>query len=257
MQFTVLGSGSSGNAALVEQNETCILLDCGFSLKELTRRMSLVSRTPDQISAIIITHEHRDHIGGLPVFLRKYPVPVYMTTGTGHFLSHPSVGRLDSQWIRMIRAYESLRIGEIEVQPYPVPHDAREPAQFIFSHHGRRLAFLTDCGQVTPYIRDIISTPDALVIECNHDDKMLQYGSYSPVLKRRIAGEHGHLSNRNSAEWLKTMEIDRLQFLVGAHLSTDNNRNDLVEAMLTEEVGASPECVHIATQDRVTPWFEL
>lgn len=219
--------------------------------------MEYIGRTPGQISAVLITHEHRDHIGGLRTLLSRYPVPVYMTMGTGCFLNHPTMKGVDLEKIYLIRAYEALQIGSLAIQPYPVPHDAREPAQYIFSYQGRRLAFLTDCGRVTPFIRDIIGTPDALVIECNHDCAMLLNGPYAASLKRRIAGTHGHLSNQDTAEWLRTLEIERLQCLVGAHLSIENNRQDLVAAVLAGLEGMSLERIHIATQDQVTPWFEL
>lgn len=219
--------------------------------------MEKVERSPDQITAVMITHEHRDHIGGLRPLMRKHPIPVYMTKGTGQYLDHPTMKGIDSEQVHLIRAYQPFQVGSLSIQPFPVPHDAREPAQYLFSHRERRLAFLTDCGQVTPFIRDILGTPDALVIECNHDTLMLHNGSYATTLKRRIAGTHGHLSNEDTVEWLRTLDVERLQCLVGAHLSEENNCEELVETMLTGLEGLPMERVHIATQDQVTPWFEL
>src|SRR5262249_30614874 len=175
MRFASLGSGSQGNALVVEAGRTRVLLDCGFSVADTTRRLGCLGIRPEDLAGIIVTHEHDDHIGGAARFARKYGLAVWMTTGTYRGLEklfEPDVS------VPLIEGYAALAIGEMQIEPYPVPHDAREPAQFVFSDGVRRLGVLTDAGHGTAYIQRCLTGCDALVMECNHDAALLACSDY-------------------------------------------------------------------------------
>jgi phosphoribosyl 1,2-cyclic phosphodiesterase len=191
IRFASLGSGSAGNALLVESEATCLMLDCGFGLRETVARLQNLGRQPSDISGILVTHEHGDHVGGVFRFARKFSLPVWMTHGSWVACGESDLG-LD---LHIIDSHRSLTIGDLEVQPFPVPHDAREPVQYIFSDPTFRLGVLTDIGEITPHVRDLLSGCDGLVLEFNHDAQMLAQSSYPVSLKRRIAGRYGHLEN--------------------------------------------------------------
>jgi len=185
MRFACLGSGSRGNGLVVEVGDTRLLLDCGFTLKEAVIRLSRLGLEPDTIDGIVVTHEHDDHIGGVARFARKFGTPVWLTHGTLRsvekmFASLPMINIIDG--------YQRFSVGNVEIEPYPVPHDAQEPAQFVFSNGARRLGVLTDTGCSTPHIEATLSNCDALVLECNHDAQMLADSDYSWSLKRRVGG---------------------------------------------------------------------
>jgi phosphoribosyl 1,2-cyclic phosphodiesterase len=256
IRFSILGSGSRGNASLVESRDTLLLLDCGFSYRELVKRMAVVGRLPQDLTAVLITHEHSDHISGLSVLAAKHALPVYMTMGTRLAMKTP-LSAQSAKNLVVVRPGQAVQIGAISVMPFAVPHDAREPAQYLFSSSRRRIAFLTACGAVTPHIRDTIATPDALVIECNHDEDMLRSGSYPHSLKKRIAGGYGHLSNRETVALIQQMDHGRIQSLVGAHLSDENNCPELVRACLLERLELDPGKIHVARQNSVLPWLEI
>lgn len=250
IRFASLGSGSAGNALLVERGSTCLMLDCGFGLRETTTRLQRLERSPECITGILVTHEHGDHIGGVFRFARKYAVPVWLTHGTWVASRESDVG-LD---LRMIDSHRPLSIGDLEIQPFPVPHDAREPVQYVFSGASRRLGMLTDTGEVTPHIRDMLSACDALVLECNHDARMLAQSIYPASLKRRIASRYGHLENSVAAELLGSIDCSRLQHLVAAHLSERNNSSELVTAAIAGVLGCAEGWIGVATPDMGFGW---
>lgn len=253
IQFASLGSGSAGNALLVESETTCLMLDCGFSLRRTLARLQILERQASEIDGILVTHEHGDHVSGVFSLARKYELPVWMTHGTWAACREAKEG-LD---LRLIDSHQLLSIGDLEVQPFPVPHDAREPVQYLFSHAARRLAVLTDIGEITSHVCDLLSGCDGLVLEFNHDVAMLAASSYPASVKRRIAGRYGHLGNTAAAGLLKQIDCSRLQHLVLAHLSEQSNRPDLAVAAVTEAIGCDPHWVGVACPDKGFSWRKL
>jgi phosphoribosyl 1,2-cyclic phosphodiesterase len=246
LRFGILGSGSRGNAALIECGRTLLMLDCGFSARETALRFERHDRDTEKLSAILITHEHGDHCRGVVSCARRFGVPVWMTAGTHSALK----GKFDDEAdIRLINPQESFSIGDIEVHPFPVPHDACEPCQFVFSDGNTRLGFLTDIGSITDHVVDKLSGCDALVLECNHDARLLRDGPYPPSLKARIAGDHGHLENRVAAQLLSKIVSPRLHYVAAAHLSETNNRPELAQAALARAMGCDPWMIDVAEQD--------
>ena len=254
MRFASLGSGSQGNALVVESGGTRVLLDCGFPLSEVTARLSRLGLEPSNLDAIIVTHEHGDHGGGVTKLSSRHDLPVYLTRGT---LSGLGAEGRELGNRKLIDGYTPFAIGAIEVVPYTVPHDAREPVQFVLADGAARLGVLTDTGQPTPHIARSLSGVNALVLECNHDLDMLMSGPYTAQLKKRIASRLGHLSNDSSAELLRAMDCSRLQHLVAAHLSQANNTPQLARSALAGALGCAPEWIGVATQDGGFPWREI
>jgi phosphoribosyl 1,2-cyclic phosphodiesterase len=162
MQFASLGSGSRGNATLVEAGSTLVMVDCGFSCRETERRMQRLGRSAAQLAAVLVTHEHGDHIRGVPVLARKYDLPVWLSNGTGMVLQEN-----DLPDVRMLDGYGRFSLGDLEIHPYTVPHDAREPCQFVFGDGGYRFGMLTDTGRITAHICDCLDACDALLLECS------------------------------------------------------------------------------------------
>lgn len=251
MRFASLGSGSRGNATLVEQGDTLVLIDCGFSLRETERRLLRLGRDPAQVSAVLVTHEHGDHISGVGLFARRYGTPVWLSAGTRAACDS---GLAET---RVFNSHAAFAIDALEVTPIPVPHDAREPTQFVFGNGAHRLGLLTDTGSLTPHIEQQLTACDALLLECNHDRIMLANGIYPPVLKARVGGDYGHLSNAQAATLLQRIDCSRLQHLVAAHLSDKNNTPQLAAAALAAALDCSPDWIGIARQDEGLDWREL
>ena len=253
MRFASLGSGSRGNALVVEVKQTRLLLDCGFGIRETVARLSRLDLQPEDLTGILITHEHADHIGGAVRFARRFKLPVWLTHGT--FTNHALAQTLPD--IRLIDGHSAFQADEIEVQPFPVPHDAREPVQYAFSCGNRRLGVLTDTGGSTPHIEAILSGCDALVLECNHDSDMLREGSYPPMLKQRVAGRFGHLDNGMAARLLASLDSSKLQHLIAAHLSEKNNTPELARAALSGVLNCEPEWIGVADQQDGFGWRQI
>lgn len=253
IRFASLGSGSAGNSLIVEGGETCLMLDCGFGLRETVARLQRLGRQPADLAGIFVTHEHGDHLGGVLRLARKYALPVWMTHGTWFACREGEIG-ID---LRIIDSHRPLVIGDLEVQPFPVPHDAREPVQYVFSNSVYRLGVLTDIGEITQHVRDLLSGCDGLVLECNHDAKMLSTSSYPASLKQRIAGRHGHLENSAAAELLTQIDCSRLQHLVAAHLSERNNLPALAVSALAQALGCDADWVGVATPEAGFDWRQL
>jgi phosphoribosyl 1,2-cyclic phosphodiesterase len=254
MRFASLGSGSEGNALLVEVGQTKVLLDCGFSMRETVLRLERLGVSAEQLSGIVVTHEHGDHISGVGRLSRKFNLPVWLTHGT---LRYAQKAFSKVEQINEISPHQSFSIGDIEVDPYPVPHDAAEPVQFTFSDGARRLGVLTDTGSSTPHIEATLSACDALVLECNHDSDMLRKSVYPYSLKQRVGGRFGHLSNHASGELLSRLEVSKLQHLIAAHLSCTNNTPELATAALSKSIDCSEEWIGIATQETGFDWREI
>ena len=253
IRFASLGSGSAGNALLVEAGGGTLLLDCGFGLRETQVRLERLGRTPADLAGILVTHEHGDHVGGVFRLARRHGLPVWMTHGTWAACRESDNG-LD---LRIIDSQRSFNVGDLEVQPFPVPHDAREPVQYVFSGGGRRLGVLTDIGEVTPHVRAMLDGCEALVLEFNHDAEMLARSAYPASLKRRIAGRLGHLENSAAAGLLAEIDCSRLQHLVAAHLSERNNLPELAVEAIAATLGCDREWVGVADPARGFSWREI
>ncbi|PCJ46080.1 MAG: MBL fold metallo-hydrolase [Moraxellaceae bacterium] len=256
MRFASIGSGSEGNGTLISCGETLILLDCGFSAKETVRRLREKQVEPEQLTAILVTHEHADHIKGVSVLSSKYNVPVYLSWGT--FCCKALRQRpLDETLVNVITPHEKFVVGDIQVQSVPVPHDAREPIQFIFSNDKWRLGVITDTGSVTPHIISVYGNCDALLLECNHDSELLANGPYPYALKRRVAGDFGHLNNQQAALLLKAVYSDRMQHLIVTHVSQKNNHPDRVKDALVAAIQCNPDWIQMADQACGFDWLEF
>jgi phosphoribosyl 1,2-cyclic phosphodiesterase len=252
VRIASLGSGSRGNGTLIEDDNTCILVDLGFTLKETIRRLKRLGRSPEDIDAILVTHEHADHINGVPPFARKFSTPVHMTPGT----YNP-----DRQGVmpvlKKINCHRNFRIGGIGIEPVPVPHDAKEPCQYLLSSGGIKIGVLTDLGHVTPFVEMQYQNCDALMLECNHDPGMLAEGPYPYPLKKRVGGLHGHLSNEQAAQLLDKIELGRLQHLVISHISEKNNLPELAHKSLQPALVNWSGDLCIADQQQGFDWIEI
>jgi phosphoribosyl 1,2-cyclic phosphodiesterase len=242
LRFCCLGSGSQGNAYVVEasdgQSSIRVLIDDGFSPRELQRRLVRAGVDIGSLGAILVTHEHGDHAGGVAAFATRRRLSVYATEGTA---AAAGFGRL--QALHTVRAGVELSIGPLRVLPIDVPHDASEPVQFVLSDRERRLAILTDLGHPAPAVIRMLSGLDALVLEFNHDLQMLRQGPYPSSLKARIESNVGHLSNAQSVQILESIDRTRLTRVVAAHLSRTNNRPHLArEALGCVGMPAHVEC---------------
>lgn len=250
MRFASLGSGSEGNGLVVECGDTRILIDCGFGVRDAAARLARLGLLPSSLTAILVTHEHTDHAQGVAAFARRYATPLWMTPGTASAIS-------DLVSVNTLNPHRDLTIGGIDVKPYPVPHDAREPCQFTFAAGGRRLGMLTDAGHVTPHMVERLTGCDALALECNHDLDSLQRGPYPDSLKARVASRFGHLNNGQTTELLQRLDPTRVQWVLGLHLSERNNTPEHVRATLKPALENARYPLHLATQDAATQWFEL
>jgi phosphoribosyl 1,2-cyclic phosphodiesterase len=251
LRFCCLGSGSEGNALVVEASDglgtTRVLIDNGFGPRQLARRLARAGLAIDDLQAVVVTHEHSDHAGGVNALARKRRIAVFTSAGTA--------ASLDSGIeVRILRDDEATQIGGVQLTPYAVPHDAAEPLQFVFSDGARRLGLLTDIGAPTSTVTRALDRLDALIVECNHDAALLAAGDYPPFLKARIAGDRGHLSNAQAAALLGAIDRSRLGFVAAAHLSRRNNRPELARRALAEILGCTDDVVDIADQDDGLDW---
>ena len=251
MQFASLGSGSKGNATVVRAGDTLVMIDCGFSLRETTRRLSRLGLEPAQLDAILVTHEHSDHCSGVAALSRKHRIPVYLTHGTAN------TGRcVGSFSLSCFNCEDRFEVGQLQIKAVAVPHDAAEPCQYLLSWQHRTLGILTDLGSVTPHVVENYRACDSLVLEFNHDLPMLQAGSYPPPLKRRVGGDWGHLNNLQAAELLRQIDGARLENLVVAHISENNNGREHAERALLAVLGDLDQVVW-AQQDSGFDWLEV
>lgn len=250
IRFASLGSGSAGNALLVEHGATCLMLDCGFGLRDTVIRLLRLGRAPSDLAGILVTHEHGDHVNGVFRLARKFGLPVWMTHGTW-----TACREVDTELdLRIIDSHRSFSIGQLEIQPFPVPHDAREPVQFVFSIGKIRLGVLTDIGEPTLHVCEMLSGCAGLVLEFNHDAGMLERSSYPLSLKRRISGRYGHLENSAAAALLGRIDCSSLQHLVAAHLSARNNLPELAIAAVARALGCPDDWVGVASPDIGFDW---
>lgn len=253
LRFASLGSGSKGNATIVEADDTRLLIDCGFSLTETKKRLTRLDCPPETINAILVTHEHGDHAKGVARLSRHYQIPVYATCGTYHATKDS-----DFASYQCINPHQAFVIQDIQVTPFPVPHDAREPCQFVFSYQGKKLALVTDFGAVTNCIIQHVEQVDALMLEFNYDEQLLAQGKYPLSLKHRVANNYGHLANHQAQYLLENIQHQRLQYIVAMHLSENNNKPEYVERILARCLEQSPHISrYVSCQQEGFDWFSV
>lgn len=252
MRFASLGSGSKGNATLVEWRDTCVMIDCGFSIRDTTQRLAKLGKTPDNLDAILVTHEHSDHWKGVVPLAARHSIDVYVTAGC---LRSRKVDEKQFPF-HIIDSHTPFQIGDLQITPVPVPHDAREPVQFVFNSDRHQLGILTDVGSLTPHIETAYASCDGLLIEANHDLDMLYAGSYPEFLKDRVAGPWGHLNNHQTAKLLSGIDHQRMQQLVIGHISEKNNSLERVKSAVESVVDGCGN-LHYACQQQGFDWLEL
>jgi len=250
VRFASLGSGSRGNSTLVQFDETMLMIDNGFSIKETDKRMERLGVSGDEISAILVTHEHGDHVGGVARYARRYNIPVWASHGTGAMIKN-----IDS--VQCFNSHKTFELGGISVEPILVPHDAREPTQFVFRSNNLKLGVMTDTGSITQHMVDVLKGCDALLLECNYDREMLLSGVYPESLKRRVLGDWGHLDNQQAIELLQHLDTSTLQHLVLAHVSEKNNSHDLVLDSVSKAIQCDRAWLEVIDQDNGMAWRNL
>ena len=252
MRFASLGSGSKGNSTIVESDTACVMVDCGFGLRNACTRLERIGKSPADLTAIIVTHEHSDHWKGIGALSAKYNIPVYLSAGS---LKAKEI-RSGEALFNCIDSHKDFYVGDICIKPVPVPHDAREPIQYILSNGKVQLGILTDLGHFTPHVVSSYSKCDALLLECNYDDDMLLAGPYPRFLKDRVSGMFGHLSNRQAADLLLALDLSRLKTLVIGHISAKNNDVSLIKAAI-EPLCGEDIVLSFADQESGSPWMEI
>ncbi len=257
MRFCSLGSGSGGNATVVEAGRgtttTRVLIDCGFSLRELAFRLNRVGLTCDDLDAVFVTHEHGDHVGCAVTLARRHGLPLWMSRGTWRAIGEPELpGQL-----QFARDGQPIALGDLQLIPFTVPHDAQEPLQLRCSDGARHLGVLTDVGSITAHLLAHLQGCDALLLECNHDHALLAGSRYPASLKARIGGRLGHLSNETAAQVLAACLHGGLKHLVAAHLSDQNNTPELARAALAPVCGGAAGDIVVADPLRGFGWLNL
>jgi phosphoribosyl 1,2-cyclic phosphodiesterase len=228
------------------------MVDCGFGLRNACTRLERIGKSPEDLTAIIVTHEHSDHWKGIGALSAKYNIPVYLSAGSLKAKEIQSGEAL----FNCIDSHKDFYVGDICIKPVPVPHDAREPIQYILSNGKVQLGILTDLGHFTPHVVSSYSKCDALLLECNYDDDMLLDGPYPRFLKDRVSGMFGHLSNRQAADLLLALDLSRLKTLVIGHISAKNNDVSLIKEAI-EPLCGEDIVLSFADQESGSPWMEI
>ena len=252
MKFASLGSGSKGNSTLVESQDTCVMVDCGFGVKDICKRLLALGKTPEDLSAILVTHEHSDHWKGVVPLARKFSIPVYLTSGC---LKSRDVD-FGSANFNIIDSHTPFAIGDLRVIPVPVPHDAREPVQYVFEAQSLKLGILTDIGHSTPFVESQYSYCHGLLLEANYDQDMLNTGPYPSFLKERVGGRFGHLSNDQLSGFLMNIDQSNLKVILIGHISEKNNHIDKVKVAIGDSL-AVRDPLKFASQKTGSAWIEL
>ncbi len=258
MRFCSLGSGSSGNALVIEagsgSTRSRVLVDCGFSQRVFESRLARAGLVPGDLDAVFVTHEHGDHIGSAVGLARRHGLALWMSHGTWRAVGSPS---LPGDRLRFARDGEAIAVGDLELQPFTVPHDALEPLQLACTDGHRRLGVLTDTGASTPHLLARLQQCHALVLECNHDRGLLAKSRYPASLKARIGGEYGHLANDSAAQILARCLHPGLRHVVAAHLSRENNSPALAAEVLSAACGAQPGDIVVADPLTGVDWLTI
>lgn len=255
LHFKNLGSGSTGNATLIEASglwPVRLLVDCGLGQRQLAARLAEAGLCCGDLDAVFITHEHSDHIGCARQLSLKHQLPVWMSQGTYDGCGAPEL----AGGVRLARDGEAIDLGALQVTPFAVPHDAREPLQLSCTDGASKLGVLTDLGHATPSVLAHLAGCHALLLECNHDPDLLARSSYPPFLKRRVAGPYGHLSNAAAAEIAGALSHKGLRHLVAAHLSQQNNTPAMAQQALAQTLGGHTD-VLIADAQTGSRWVQV
>jgi len=251
VRIASLGSGSSGNATLIEAAGTRILVDCGFGPRVTERRLRALGAEPETLAAIVVTHEHIDHLRGVERLAARYRLPVRATHGTLRALDRPVPAA------EPFDAHAPFRIADLTLEPFPVVHDAAEPCQLVVGDGRHRFGLLTDTGVFTPHIVEMLARCDGLLLECNHDTGMLRDGPYPRWLQARIASRFGHLDNGQAAALLGALDTARLQWVMAGHISEKNNEPDAVRTALAEVLGPDGPPVDVLAASGDGRWRAL
>ncbi len=250
VRLTILGSGSAGNCAYVETAEARILVDAGFSLRQIRQRLATIGRTPENLTGVLITHEHSDHVAGLPMLCEKLRIPIYCNRPTHEEIQFQFGKKFDC---RLFATGASFEIGDVLVETFSIPHDAQDPVGYLLRTNGVNLGFLTDLGHATKLVLERVRPAHALVLESNHDVKMLQDCPRRPwSLKQRILGRHGHLSNEAAADAAQEIMSSELRHLFLGHLSSECNKPEIAQRVMNarlQKIGATHVRVEVAAQD--------
>jgi phosphoribosyl 1,2-cyclic phosphodiesterase len=252
IRVAALGSGSSGNSLVVQAGRTTLLVDCGFTMKETIARLHHLGLTPGDIDAVLLTHEHGDHVKGVGPLSRKFALPIWCTYGT---YRQTRDNRFTT--VRLFHAHEPFAIGDCDIDPFPTPHDAAESCQFVFTAGGARFATVTDLGVCTPHVAKKLADINGLVIECNYDKDMLLNGPYPASLQTRIRSDYGHLGNEQAGELLRQIDHPKLQCILLGHLSEQNNSDAVAMTTVHSFLGSALERVHVLAQHKCSPWFDV
>jgi phosphoribosyl 1,2-cyclic phosphodiesterase len=258
VRLTILGSGSAGNCAYVETDDTRILIDAGFSFRQIRQRLASIGRAPENLTGILITHEHSDHIQGLAVMCEKLRVPIYSNRPTFEAIQSQTETPLDG---RLFTTGANFDVGSVTVETFSVPHDAQDPVGFLLHASGIKIGFVTDLGHATRLVIERVRTANVLVLEANHDVKMLQDCPYRPwSLKQRILGRHGHLSNEAAADVAQEVLSAELKHLYLGHLSRQCNRPELAFEVMNQRLqhlGAAHVDLQLTSQSNPSPTLAL
>ena len=230
-----------------------LLVDCGLGIRQLTLRLGQAGLLPEDIDAVFITHEHGDHIGCAHALALRHRIPVWMSQGTYSAIGSPDFSGL----LHTARDGKAIDLGGLQLMPFAVPHDAREPLQLTCTDGSAKLGILTDLGHATPHVMAHLQACHGLLLESNHDTELLAQSVYPPFLKRRVGGDYGHLSNCAAAAIACAVIHPGLKHLVAAHLSAKNNRPDLVRDVLSNALGCEPGNIVVAGPASGTPWLAL
>jgi phosphoribosyl 1,2-cyclic phosphodiesterase len=273
VQFTILGSGSSGNCAYVETENSRVLIDAGFSPRQIRQRLAMIGRTPENLSAILITHEHADHITGLFCLAEKLRIPIYCNRETQEAIAWSLKERWNGkrdplfdgmekttgdflqklEW-RLFQTGDQFELNDLLVETFPIPHDAQDPVGYLLRTSAGNFGFVTDLGHMTKLVIERVRPANVLVLESNHDIRMLQNSNRSWSLKQRILGRHGHLSNEAAADAATEIMSDGLKHLYLAHLSRECNKPELAMQVMAERLGKiGARHVHLQLASQHTP----
>lgn len=252
IRVAALGSGSSGNALVIAAGNTTLLLDCGFTMKETIARLQHLNLTPGDLDAVLLSHEHGDHVKGVGPLSRKFALPVWCTHGT---YQQARDNRFHA--VRVFHAHEVFAIGDVEIDPFPTPHDAAESCQFVFEYERARFATVTDLGISTAHVTQKLADINGLLVECNYDNDMLANGPYPPSLQARIRSNYGHLGNEQAGELLQSIDHAELHCILLGHLSEQNNSESTALKTVERYIADRQERLHVLGQHQCSGWFSV